>query len=151
MVSTVLLPQNTKAASALTLDEVGIIVAEYLKLNENDGTVIIEREQELKSRIGEMHFNEVVQTTEKLNEVIASPEGKKIKEEILNEVYSTNSTMMMARISGCGMASLAGAGHTAAFTGLMTIAGISGPAGWAIGTAVAGAWLGAGAIAGCLN
>jgi len=147
IISTVLLPQNAKAA-LLTVDEAAVIASEYLELNEKDGTVTIEREQELKSRIGEKYFNELVQTMEKLNQVIVSPEGEKYKENIIDEV---NSTMIMSRISGCGAASLAGFAHTAGFAGLMTIAGVSGPVGWALGTAVGGVWLGASAAAGCLN
>ncbi|MGK8688721.1 hypothetical protein ACRS5F_28215 [Bacillus cereus] len=56
----------------------------------------------------------------------------------------------MPRISGCGAATLAGFAHTTAFTGMMTVAGISGPAGWAIGAGVGAVWLGAQAAAGCL-
>ncbi|APA28445.1 hypothetical protein BBH88_18485 (plasmid) [Planococcus antarcticus DSM 14505] len=51
-------------------------------MNEKDGTVIIEREVELESRIGKEYFNELVQTLEKLNEVLASPEGEEYKKEI---------------------------------------------------------------------
>ncbi|MCZ0756384.1 hypothetical protein [Anoxybacillus sp. J5B_2022] len=54
-------------------------------------------------------------------------------------------------ISACGKVSVAAFAHTAAFTGLMTLAGVSGPVGWVLGTFVGGAWLGASAAAGCLK
>lgn len=54
-------------------------------------------------------------------------------------------------ISACGKVSVVAFAHTAAFTGLMTVAGVSGPAGWVLGTAVGGVWLGASAAAGCLG
>jgi NAD/NADP transhydrogenase alpha subunit len=80
-----------------------------------------------------------------------SAEGKKLKESILEEVNTQyNNIVSIQKISGCGAASIAGFAHTTAFTGLMTLAGISGPAGWAIGTGVAAVWLGASAAAGCL-
>jgi len=83
-----------------------------------------------------------------LNQVIASPEGKKLKDDILNQA---NTTVVMARISGGGAAALAATAHTTAFTGLMTLAGVSGPVGWALGAAIGGVWLGAAAAGGCLN
>lgn len=52
-------------------------------------------------------------------------------------------------ISACGKVSVAAFAHTAAFTGLMTFAGVS-AVGWVLGTFVGGAWLGASA-AGCLK
>lgn len=148
MVSIVWTPQNTQAAS-LHVDEVAKITSEYLVLNEKDGTVIIEREVELESRIGKEYFNELVQTLEKLNEVLARPEGEKYKKEIIEEANSN--VVSMAKISGCGAATLAGFAHTGAFTGLMTVAGVSGPAGWALGTVVGGVWLAGSAAAGCLK
>lgn len=33
----------------------------------------------------------------------------------------------------------------------MTVAGVTGPAGWALGTVVGGVWLAGSAAAGCLN
>ncbi|POZ55864.1 hypothetical protein LYSIN_00647 [Lysinibacillus sphaericus] len=148
MISIIILPQNNAVAANLTLDEVSYIVTEYLKLDGISETVIIEKEQELKARIGEDYFNELVQTLEKINQVIASPEGKKLKEDIINQA---NSAVVMARISGCGAAALAAAAHTTAFTGLMTLAGVGGPVGWALGAAIGGVWLGASAAGGCLN
>ena len=64
-------------------------MTEYLKLDGISETVIIEKEQELKARIGEVYFNELVQTLEKINQVIASPEGKKLKEDSINQANST--------------------------------------------------------------
>lgn len=58
MGSIVWTPQNIQAAS-LNVDEVAKITSEYLVLNEKDGTVIIEREVELESRIGKEYFNEL--------------------------------------------------------------------------------------------
>ncbi|MFJ5765793.1 hypothetical protein ACIP9C_10530 [Lysinibacillus sp. NPDC093210] len=148
MFSIIILPHNTAVAANLTLDEVSYIVTEYLKLDEISETVFIEREQELKARIGDDYFNELVQTMEKLNQVIASPEGKKLKDDVLNQA---NTTVVMSRISGCGAAALAATAHTTAFTGLMTLAGVSGLVGWALGAAIGGVWLGASAAGGCLN
>ena len=148
MMSITLTPQSTKAAN-LNENDVANITSEYLVWNDNENIVVIENEVELETRIGKEYFNELVQTLDKLNEVLASPEGEQYKKKIIEEANS--GVVMMAKISGCGAATLAGFAHTGAFTGLRTVAGVSGPAGWGIGTAVGGAWLAGSVAAGCLK
>ncbi|CAM5184934.1 hypothetical protein UACE39S_01429 [Ureibacillus acetophenoni] len=140
--------------------ELSTIIQEHLSFDVKKGEVVIHDKNGLKKALKsslnkseyKVTYNEINDTIKKMNKVINSEEGKEIKAQIISELSKqANNAVYIAGLSGCGYATLAGFAHTAAFSGLMTIAGISGPAGWIIGTAVGGTWLVAQAAAGCLG
>ncbi|MGZ0875342.1 hypothetical protein ACWZQY_005220 [Priestia megaterium] len=129
-------------------------ILKYVKFDEDKNQVIIENNERVKDNLDSPSYNQLTATVEQFNEIIDSPEGKELKEQIFKELgasKTSSGTVSIQGISGCGAASIAGFAHTAAFSGLMTVAGVSGPAGWAIGTGVGAVWLGASAAAGCLS
>lgn len=129
-------------------------ILKYVNFDEDENQVVIEDKDKVKADLDSTAYNQLTATVEQFNEIIDSPEGKELQEQIfkeLGESKSSSNTVSIQGISGCGAASIAGFAHTAAFSGLMTVAGVSGPAGWAIGTGVGAVWLGASAAAGCLS
>ncbi|MED4903988.1 hypothetical protein [Parageobacillus thermoglucosidasius] len=161
--STLLAPLKSEAVTSNDIpdhseinSEITNIVIAYTKFDEKKNKIVITNKKELKEQLNLINnapsYKEVVSVIEKFNKVINSAEGENLKKSILEEVNTQNNNIVsIQKISGCGAASIAGFAHTTAFTGLMTLAGISGPAGWAIGTGVAAVWLGASAAAGCLR
>ncbi|WP_201030675.1 hypothetical protein [Parageobacillus toebii] len=157
--STLLAPLKSEAVTSNGIpdhSEITNIVIAYTKFDEKKNKIVITNKKELKEQLNLINnapsYKEVVSVIKKFNKVINSAEGENLKESILEEVNTQNNNIVsIQKISGCGAASIAGFAHTTAFTGLMTLAGISGPAGWAIGTGVAAVWLGASAAAGCLR
>jgi hypothetical protein len=128
-------------------------ILKYVKFDEDKNQVIIENKERVKDNLDSPSYNQLTATVEQFNEIIDSPEGKELKEQIFKELgasKTSSGTVSIQGISGCGAASIAGFAHTAV-SGLMTVAGVSGPAGWAIGTGVGAVWLGASAAAGCLS
>ncbi|WP_374149097.1 hypothetical protein [Priestia megaterium] len=129
-------------------------ILKYVKFDQDKNQVIIENKEGVKDNLDSPSYNQLTATVEQFNEIIDSPEGKELKEQIFKELgasKTSSGTVSIQGISGCGAASIAGFAHTAAFSGLMTVAGVSGPAGWTIGTGVGAVWLGASAAAGCLS
>lgn len=141
--------------------EISELIQNYLSFDVKKGEVVITNKGQLQKALRtsglnkkeyKVTYNEVKDTVQKLNSVINSEAGEKFKSDILWELRTTQTDYVQyAALSGCGYATLAGFAHTTAFAGLMTVAGISGPAGWAIGAAVGGTWLAAQAAAGCLS
>lgn len=135
-------------------------IMEYVKLNLKTNEMYIENSPELKLLVDQKTYSELVKTIEKMNNVLDTEEGKVIQQEAmeelnynnqLNSVSSFTSKSSKKKVGSCGGGSLAGFAHTTAFTGLMTVAGVSGPVGWALGAGVGAVWLGASAAAGCLK
>ncbi|MGG0256633.1 hypothetical protein ABEY61_29415 [Bacillus toyonensis] len=122
-------------------------MVKHVKYNKTTKKLYIQNKNELKGKVDSKHYNELESTVNRMNDVINTSQGAKLKKQALKEL---NSNSTQKAISGCGAASLAGFAHTTAFTGLMTVAGISGPEGWAIGAGVGAVWLAGQAAAGCL-
>ncbi|PYD94868.1 hypothetical protein CR195_028010 (plasmid) [Bacillus cereus] len=123
------------------------MMVKHVKFDQGMNKLYIENKDELKAEVDVDLYNELETTVSKMNDVIGTKQGVQLRREALRELRGNSP---MPRISGCGAATLAGFAHTTAFTGMMTVAGISGPAGWAIGAGVGAVWLGAQAAAGCL-
>ncbi|KEK21577.1 hypothetical protein [Bacillus gaemokensis] len=122
-------------------------MVKYVKFDKGMNQLYIENKDELKVQVDEKYFNELETTVSKVNNVINTKQGVQLRRDALRELRGNSP---VTRITGCGAATLAGFAHTTAFGGLMTVAGVSGPAGWAIGAGVGAVWLGAQAAAGCL-
>ncbi|MGF2623882.1 hypothetical protein [Bacillus cereus] len=123
------------------------MMVKHVKFDQGMNKLYIENKDELKAEVDVNLYNELETTVSKMNVVIGTKQGVQLRREALRELRGNSP---MPRISGCGAATLTGFAHTTAFTGMMTVAGISGPAGWAIGAGVGAVWLGAQAAAGCL-
>jgi hypothetical protein len=153
---------NDKSVPVLTEEQLELsnTIQEHMSFDTKKEEVVIYDKKGLKKALKsslnkseyKVTYKEINDTIKKMNKVINSKEGKEIKAQIFSEVSKQeNHVVTTAGLSGCGYATLAGFAHTTAFAGLMTVAGVSGPAGWAIGAAVGGTWLAAQAAAGCLS
>lgn len=126
-------------------------MVDNVSFDEVKNKLYIINKADLKKKDKKLYL-ELKNTVSKMNKVINSEEGQKLKEQALNELEKNSSKKVtVKKVGSCGKVTLAGFAHTTAFGGLMTAAAISGPAAWAIGSGVAAVWLGAGAAAGCLK
>lgn len=161
-IGSVISPLSTSAITEIELTEEQLELSNLIKLHLNfdveQNRVVIRDEEKLKKVLKsslnefvyEATYNEIDAIIEKMNEIINSKQGEKIKSQIFSELRQQENEIIIAGLSGCGYASIAGYVHTGAFAGFMTLAGVGGPASWAIGSAVGGVWLAAQAAAGCL-
>lgn len=127
---------NVLSEEQLELSET---IENYLSFDVRKDEIVITNKNELKKALRssginkkeyKVTYNEVNDTVKKLNSVINSEAGERFKSDILWEVSTTQTDhVQYTALNGCGYATIAGFAHTTAFAGLMTVAGISGPAG----------------------
>ena len=155
MCFTVLSPFGAKADTSPIVPEISDqlqkisdIVASHLELDENTGKVIIDGATELISEIGSDYYDQLVDTTNKLNDAVQTFKGANYLKETIRDLTAKGDSLDM---SGCSKITIASFLHVTAFSGLMTLAGIGGPVSFVLATSVAVVWLGASAAVGCLK